>query len=666
MIEYASPPYKIALVAPYGNLSAMFARVAEGLPCSLAVRMGVALEEAVAAARQLINSEQPEVICSRGGSADYIQSQVDVPVVTVSTTALDLLRVLLPFQGKIRKAAFFNYQEPLPEVQAVARALGMEIREYLFHTREEKSSRMLEAAAEGAQLGVGGALVAGMRELCGVDGIVLEAGEDAVRRALREAFAIARIRRVELQRQARTMTILNTIAEGIMVTDENNALTLINPAAENILQIKADETVGRDARDVVPNTRTWNVLHNGTSELNELQDINGQTIVTNRVPIRMNGRSIGVVCTFAGAERIRQAEQRLRGRQRAHGFEARWRLADILTRNAGMKDLKKLAAGYAEADASVLIQGESGSGKELFAQGMHLASRRAAAPFVAVNCAAIPPSLLESELFGYEEGAFTGARRKGKAGYFELAHEGTLFLDEISEMPYHLQARLLRVLQEREVMRVGGAQMIPIDVRIICATNRNLQALAARGLFRQDLFYRCNVLPLHIPPLRERGNDILYLACHFLRKGARGAACTGLDREALDKELGDLLREHAWPGNVRELANVMERLALISDLFPQRSLRELFSRTRAQESGPCVCGGGDPFTPPSSDNGETLREIARRAEYEAITRQLSACNGDYARAARRLGISRVSLWRKLRERPNIAETEEDGGDSSMK
>ena len=337
---------------------------------------------------------------------------------------------------------------------------------------------------------------------------------------------------------------------------------------------------------------------------------------------------------------------------------------DCLVLREGLQDLLAQVAGAAVTDVPILICGETGVGKEIMARHIHASSGRSG-PFIPVHPAGMVENLFESEFFGHERGAFTGAIKQ-KIGLFEMADQGTLFIDEIGEMSPLVQTKLLRVLQEREVMRVGGAQMIPIDVRIICATNRNLQALAARGLFRQDLFYRCNVLPLHIPPLRERGNDILYLACHFLRKAARGAACTGLDREALDKELGDLLREHAWPGNVRELANVMERLALISGLFPQRSLRELFSRTRAQESGPCVCGGSDPFTPPPPDSGETLREIARRAEYEAITRQLSACNGDYARAARRLGISRVSLWRKLRERPNIAETEEDGGDSSMK
>lgn len=225
-----------------------------------------------------------------------------------------------------------------------------------------------------------------------------------------------------------------------------------------------------------------------------------------------------MVCTFADSGRIQRAEQRLRHQMRNKGFVARYDFENILTDDPAMLTLKSLAQTYAAANATVLIQGETGTGKELFAQGIHHASRRAEGPFVAINCAAIPESLLESELFGYEEGAFTGARRSGKAGMFELAHQGTLFLDEVGELPLPLQARLLRVLQEREVVRLGGTQVIPVDVRILCATHRDLDRSVAAGAFRQDLLYRLNVLSLNVPPLRERRGDITHLARYFLHQ----------------------------------------------------------------------------------------------------------------------------------------------------
>lgn len=552
-----SQPYSIALIAPNGTLSGMFDRLTRDLACRLSVRAYSNTEEAVAAARRLVEQERPEAICSPNEVADALRAAVDVPVASISPGAADLLRTLLPFREKIRRAAFFACERFLPEVQTVAQALNMEILEYLFQTPEEATARMLEAAAQGAQLGVGPTPVAGMRELCGVDGLVLAAGEDAARRALHQAFSLAAFGRAQRQRQ----------------TDP------------------------------------------GQSEMSSPE-----------------------------------------------GFKACRPLSEILTRNAGMKDLKKLAAGYAQIDAPVLIQGEPGSGKNLFAQGIHQASKRAEAPFVAVNCAAIAPDLLESELFGREASAGPGAWREARPGYIEQAHTGTLFLDGINELPDPLQSRLLRALQEQAVTRAGGARPIPVDVRLICAAHKNLRSLAARGLFRQDLFYRCNALPLFIPPLRERGSDILHLACHFLQESPHGAAFKHMTPEKLEAEAGDLLLSHSWPGNVRELANEMERLALTATIFPKSGLRELLARIRAQEPRSCerrLQAAQALSVPHGLDNGENLKEIVRRAEYAAIMQQLAACNGDYARVAKRLGISRVSLWRKLRDRPQDAEQDEN-------
>ncbi len=643
MFPQDDPPYALALIAPYGKLGAAFTKIAAGQPCTLRVWEGVALNEAAAVARQAVAEAKPEVILSRGGTADYVRASVDVPVVAISTTALDLLRTLRPLAGAVSRAAFFHYKDPLPEVQTVAATLGIAIDEYLFHTHDDMIAQMIEAKARGAQIGVGGVIIARMREVCGLDGILLEAGEDAVLRALREAFSIAAVRRVEQQRQARIFTILNAIAEGIMVTDENNALTLINPTAERLLGVSSSDVLGRDAREVVPNTRTADVLQSGRPEINEVQEMKGTTIVTNRVPIVAADRTVGVVCTFSEADSIRQAGNRLRGSLRAKGFQARYQLSDVHSRDEGMRELKKLAQAYATTDGTILLQGESGTGKELFAQGIHQASRRRKGPFVAVNCAAIPEALLESELFGYEEGAFTGAKRQGKAGFFELAHEGTLFLDEISELPKPVQARLLRVLQEREIVRVGGAQIIPVDVRVVCATNRDLDAWTYEGHFRQDLYYRLNVLPLTIPPLRERKADIMLLAGLFLRRKAPAAA----DTTSLDKAIGPALQAHDWPGNVRELRNVMERLALAATMFPDRSWKSLLEqiwRTPGAAS-PCAPANGGVLVPA----GGNLKDMTRHLEREMIKRLLAEHEGDQSRVAKRLGVSRMSLWRKLRD-----------------
>jgi propionate catabolism regulator PrpR len=638
------PPYSFVLIAPYGKLAASFVGIAAGWPCTLRVWENVTLDEAAAIAEQAVAETETEVIFSRGGTADYIRSSVDVPVVSVSFTPLDLLRTLQPFAGVISRAAFFTYREPMPEVRTIASLLNMTIDEYLFHSRDDIFGKMLEAKAKGAQIGVGGILVAKMRELCGLDGILLEAGEDSVSRALHEAFAVAKVRREEQHRRARILTILNNVAEGILVTDENNDLTLINPTAERLLGVAAAEVQGRDARAVVPHTRTAEVLRSGVPELNEVQEINGNTIITSRVPITAVGRTVGVVCTFSGADRIHQADNKLRRQMQAKGFRARRRLNDVHTDDALMRELISLARVFASTEATILLQGESGTGKELFAQGIHLAGKRSDQPFVAVNCAAVPESLLESELFGYEEGAFTGAKRRGKAGFFELAHKGTLFLDEIGELPRPLQGRLLRVLEEGEIVRVGGEQVISVDVRIICATNRDLGLWTSDGHFRQDLYYRLNVLPLTIPPLRERKGDVMLLAELFLRR--RMTDPDRLDTEVFEAQVGDMLRGHNWPGNVRELRNVAERLALAAAMFPDRSWRELLRQVwGAIPSAPAEGKDGCISVPCAG----SLKEMTRRMEQAAIRRLLTEHAGDQQRVAALLGISRMSVWRKLQQ-----------------
>ena len=636
-------PYRIGLVAPYGNLTSIFKRVSSTLPVRLNIRMGVALEEAVSAAEELFattpKENQPDVLCSRGGTADYLRLRLGVPVVSIDTTALDLLRTLLPFAGKIRRVAFFHYQCPMPEVQTVATALGMEIREYFFTTRTEHEARMLEATVAGAELAVGGILVSEMRSRHNVDSIVLEAGEDAISRSLEAAMTLVQVRREELQRHARSMTILNTITEGIMVTDGENRLEVINPMAASLLRLNPEKVIGRDSRDVVPNTRTWEVLQSGQPELNEVQDIGGLNIVTSRVPIRVNGHTVGVVCTFAAEDRIRQAEQQLRKRG-GKGFCARYALDDILTENQSLRLLKQLAAEYAGTDASVLIQGESGTGKELFAQGIHNASGRGNGPFVAINCAAIAPSLLESELFGYAEGAFTSAQRKGKPGVFELAHRGTLFLDEISEIPFSLQAKLLRVLQEREVVRVGGISVIPVDVRVVCATNKPLLQHVRSGQFRADLYYRCNVLPLSVPPLRERGRDVYLLFCAMLRKhGGRFGDLAPKDLQQMD---GGLLASYPWPGNVRELINIVNRFMLAAGLFPDRTGEQLIQDVFVREEW------ADMAWEERRHGHGLLKDRVRMFEADTIRHEMALCDNDPARVINRLGISKASLWRKLR------------------
>lgn len=643
MQHHIGEPYSFSLIAPYGNMTALVSRMVAGLPCVLSIHEDVSLEHAPAVALREVEERRPEVIFSRGGTAAAIRAAVDVPVVSIPTTALDLMRTLWPFAGRVRRVAFFHYQTRMAEVQLAAQILGITIDEFIFHNGDEMVSRLIEAKNRGAELALGGILVIRMRDVTGLEGVLVEAGEDAVQRAVNEAVSIARIRRIELQRQVRMRIILDSVADGILATDETNTLCLMNPTAEKLLGVSAQETLGQDVRHVAPNTRTAEVLLSGEAELDEITDMGGATFVTNRIPIKIGGKTVGVVCTFTEAYRIQQAEQHLRGTLKVKGFQARYHLDDILTNDPAMLALKKLTAKYAATDATILLEGESGTGKELFAQGIHKKSSRSKGSFVAVNCAAIPETLLESELFGYEEGAFTGAKRQGKAGYFEMAHKGTLFLDEISELPLAIQARLLRVLQEREVVRVGGAHVIPVDVRIICATNRDISKWISAGNFRRDLYYRLNVLPIAIPPLRERRGDLHLLAEAFLKRKLP-ADVPLPDLTGFDREVVPLLAAYDWPGNVRELRNIMERLAIAASIMPDESLKDILLQVWPQaRSWKSVEDG--------SACGETgdLKTLMRKFEIATIRRLLEKHGNNQAKVAKLLGVSRMSLWRKLQD-----------------
>ena len=272
--------------------------------------------------------------------------------------------------------------------------------------------------------------------------------------------------------------------------------------------------------------------------------------MVNCVPVSGESQDFGAVITFQGTEQIQAEEGKLRKRIYSTGFTAKYDFTHILYKSSVMEKLIQTAEKYSYADSNILIHGETGTGKELFAHAVHNASPRAGGAFVAINCAAMPENLLESELFGYEEGAFTGARKGGKPGLFEFAHGGTLFLDEVEGMSTALQCKLLRVLQEREIMRVGGNRIISVDVRIVAATNEDLERRVEEGSFRRDLYYRLNTLPVLIPPLREREGDLLLLIDHFCRN--IGASFT------LSPELERLLLAHQWRGNIRELRNVVE------------------------------------------------------------------------------------------------------------
>lgn len=625
----------IALITPYTSLSSKISQYAQGrFECH--IYHGY-LDEAAHIAATL-NSDFYDVIISRGGTAEYIKQATAIPVVTIQTTPMDLLEALLPHRLNVKKVAFFNYRHYLNNISNIALAFNIQIDEYVFNSSLEIREIMSDLVAEDYDLVIGGSPVIKIASELELDSALIENGSESINNALNEVKAIIETKRRQDSYRARLEMILSSITEGIIVTDTNNKILIFNKSAENIVNIAATEVIGKPVDLIMKNTRINQVLLSKSPEIRELQDIGNTSIITSRVPIFIGDECIGVVCSFTDAPQIQKAEQIIRGRLIRKGFIAKHRFSQIMTGDEKFKKTIELAKTYAETDATIMLYGESGTGKELFAQSIHSASTRKSGPFVAINCAAIPEPLLESELFGYEGGAFTGAKKEGKEGLIELAHNGTLFLDEIGELPLPLQSRLLRVLQEHEIMRIGGKNIIPVNIRVIGATHKNLYQMCLAHQFRTDLFYRLNILTLAIPPLRERSNDLIYLAKIFLNNTT--------EEYRLDS-FSKLFANYSWPGNVRELRALIERLAIVSEKFPTLSWREVLTLTGFNFIN--IDNANLPSSTLQIDLADfaSLKEVVQKTEKEIIVHLLDVYQGNQQMVIEKLKISRMSLWRKL-------------------
>ncbi|MHA6253218.1 sigma-54 interaction domain-containing protein [Oceanobacillus sp. CAU 1775] len=349
---------------------------------------------------------------------------------------------------------------------------------------------------------------------------------------------------------------LSLVEDGVVTYDQNNIINIFNSKAEEIFNIKSSNIIGKEISEFC-NKVSINEKLLIEEKSDRLINVNNQSLIINSKNIGYKTRSYGGVLTFKVAKQVEDLENKLRSQLKSKGHIAKYTFDNIITKNKRMKEVISNAKKMAKSDLSILIIGESGTGKELFAHAIHDESPRSQFPFIAINCSSLPESLLESELFGYEEGAFTGARRGGKPGLFEQAHKGTIFLDEIGDISPTLQARLLRVIQEKEVLKIGGTKIIPVDVKIIAATNKNLLQQVKENKFREDLYYRLNVLQINIPPLRDRKDDIPLLINSILKE--RGS------KQHLSEDLLNVLTEHEWLGNIRELENTIEYYSLMNN-----------------------------------------------------------------------------------------------------
>jgi transcriptional regulator, propionate catabolism operon regulatory protein len=456
----------------------------------------------------------------------------------------------------------------------------------------------------------------------------------AVDEAFERSVELARVSRAKESKRVRLNTIVAHLRDGVAAFDDIGQLEAVNPAMLELLGLQRDGDVGAQLKLKVGGLLREAAARDTPIE-ERIEHLEGRTLSVNCVPMTEHGARTGMVVTVQDALVAQRIDRSLRTSQRPKNLMARHRLGDLIGSSPTLEKVRRLALTGAAHEATVLLTGASGTGKELVAQGIHMASKRRGNPFVAFNCAALPEGLIESELFGHEEGAFTGARRGGKQGLFEMAHTGTIFLDEIGEMPAVLQSRLLRVLQERQVMKLGSGQLTPVDVRVIAATHRDLKVLVANGQFRADLYFRLNVLHIELPTLRERRSDVLEIARHLLDGIVTEYRLPRDIMPGVLRMLAPLFESYAWPGNVRELANLLTRAAIHFDELQRGSQQDLLA-----------------VFPELRETGEARQQALEPAAVSLspgdVQHALDACGGKRSTAAKQLGISRTTLWRLMK------------------
>ncbi len=613
----------IVVIAPHQEISDIVNEI--GLPDSEAGCIIARMEQGVLAARSSVEAGA-RVLVSRGLTYRMIVEALPlIPCVEIKVSGYDVLRAYSLAAKSSSRPAIVDRQEVVDgfvSIETILQSRSPAVKVSL-KGRQEVRAAVETAVQAGADCIVGNQAVVQEAQRRGLASLLVRSGQESVRTAMYTAQIILGRLRMQETNARQIDTIINAVEYGILAINTQGEVTAINTEARRLLQRGKEGGTHETALikkmlavSQAGERRTGIIEKNGPQS----------EIVINFHPIVSQNLTVGLVATLQELQQLQDIEQITRRELVRRGRIAKHSFAEIQTQVPLMRRVVDDAIRFAAYDSPLLILGETGVGKEYFAHAVHQASRRKNGPFLAVNCASIPESILESELFGHSEGAFTGSRRGGKMGLFEQAHGGTIFLDEIGEMLEQCQVRLLRVLQEYEVYRLGDNRTIPVDIRVIAATNRDLWSLVKNRKFREDLYYRLEALTIEVPPLRERKADIDMFVHYFINHFNRlySGAVSDIAADALR-----LLQEYDWPGNIRELQNIVGRLvALAAD-----------SCITVDEVRRCLRRRMNEATPESG---------LRAAETAVIRQTLQETGGNKQLAANLLGISRATLWRKLK------------------
>lgn len=589
------------------------------------------METAAEIVQKFQQDSELHVFITRGRTYTYLSECTNAALVNVKTSYFAYASLIKQYHEQgIRKIAILGYSDQFRHnADKLNNVLDEGIDFYFYNWRDYSDDtlhdllrqELIRLHEEGVQAFIGGRSICNAADELGYLCLENFPDTDLVEAALEEAEQIARSILAREEKNQTVSAFLKAVPETLLKINQDGWITDYNLAGEKAF---GADRLSCNIKDLLPDIDLQSLSRKTGIEHDVLLNYRKKKLIADIAPIIVNNEYSGAILTARFVDEIQKIEQNIRTRLSQKGLVAKTLFSDILGSSPAIQQTISWAKRIARAEGTVLIIGETGTGKELFAQSIHNYSSRAKAPFVAINCAALSPSVLESELFGYVKGAFTGARSEGKQGIFELAHGGTIFLDEIGELPIDIQAKLLRVIQEKEIVRIGDTRVVPVDVRVTAATNRNLNTEVDLGHFRADLFYRLNVLTLQLPPLQERKEDIPFLAKHFL----------SLEKPPHEFTIDALhhLAEVPWPGNIRQLKNCVERASVFVDHYwiSQEDLRQIFV-----------------FTSGSPQRQQLPNTAAD--EREKITQALRTTGGNRAQTAEMLGISTVTLWRKMKK-----------------
>jgi PAS domain S-box-containing protein len=600
------------------------------------------LEEGLSMAVNGVESHV-KVLISRGGTYRLIkQANIGIPVVEIRSSPFDLFESLSLVVETGEPFAIVAYSNIISheDEKFLKKLIKNQLTIVNLTEGDDVSKVITSCVREGYRAFLGDAVVKNVCDILGYTCYLQESGSSAIQAAIDEALRICLVLKQEQEFSRRLRAVIDFVHDGIVAIDGAGTVILFNAIADSLLGVKQEKIMGASI-ELLGDLPFIQELKRGEQIVDRTFKHGIRLLSVSSVPVAMENDFFGYVLVIRDVQELQAYEQKLRVALSDKGFVARNTFKSIVYRSGEIAHCISIARKFSRYSASVLIEGESGVGKELFAQGIHNNGIHRNGPFVAVNCAALPKSLIESELFGYVEGAFTGSRKGGKAGYFELAHRGTLFLDEISELPLDVQAQLLRVIQEKEVMRLGDTRIVPVEVRLIAATNKNLVDMVHQGLFRKDLLFRINTLSLYIPPLSERQEDIEILSEYFL-----ASFCKEYNKviNGFSPKAAVYLGDYPYEGNVRELRGLIERAVIISD----GNMIRLSDLQSGPKDEPAVRSGE--FSPSQAEYLKAGRlQGLEDMEKNHIRRILAVHDHSMTKTAEALGISRSTLWRKIHQ-----------------